>query len=218
MAVLTYDRWDYAARTISSLAKYLRWSSRLVVHIADDGSADEYRQCLAHLASDAFGLPVRTSNSERRGYGASYNLAMQQIHPQSTWVLPLEDDWECLRLFDAEEFVRPLREGWGCVRLGYLGFLAQLRAEVLNIDGATYLHLDPTSAEHHIAAGHPRLETVRWARAVGPWTEGLDPGSTEREWCGRPAARQRVLWPLNLRPVGDLFAHIGSIQARADQR
>ena len=109
----------------------------------------------------------------------------------------------------------PLRDGaFGCVRMGYIGFTQELRASFVSHGGLFWLALDPASAEPHVWSGHPRLETAGWQREVGPWPEGMAAGATEFEVAHRPAARQRVAWPVDLiRPYGDAWAHVGTCQA-----
>ena len=217
--LLTYERLEYARRTLESLAEGLRWSGDLHVHIADDGSAPEYRGELAELARRLWPDAGHTvTDAQRSGYGASYNLATQVVHGLADLVLPLEDDWELLRPLDLDRYARALRPPIECIRLGYLGLTQPLRGEIRYVEGVPLLVLDPDSPERHVSAGHPRLETVDHERAIGPWRQGLDPGATEFDWCGRPAARRGVAWPLDIRAPGDLFAHIGAVQAREDQR
>lgn len=220
--LLTYDRMQYARVALDALARHMVWRGELRIHIADDGSPGDYRGELIaqaiHLWPDAC---VTVTNTERRGYGASYNAATQVIHDLVDYILPLEDDWECLRSFRADRYAGVLAApggAVGCVRLGYLGYTQPLRGEVRYIADVPLLLFDPDSPEPHVSAGHPRLEARGWARGVGPWTEGLNPGATEFDWCQRRVARQHVAWPMDIRVPGDLFAHIGAVQAREDQR
>ena len=193
----------------------IRYSGPLDVHIADDGSAPEHRARLAEIAGGyAHVRNVGVTDSERGGYGASYNLATQAIHPKGGVVLPLEDDWRLMRPFDLDGMVETLTADTliECIRLGYLGFTQELRGAVISSPAGMLLLFDPDSEERHVAAGHPRIETVAWERAVGPWCEGLAAGATEFEWCGRPAARTGVAWPLFLRPSDGLFVHTGAVE------
>jgi len=217
--LLTYNRLDYARRTLQAAAENLRASELLRVHIADDGSSQEYRDTLFAEAQALFGADVVTiTNSERRGYGGSYNAASQVVHSLmaddglAPLILPLEDDWVLTRPLDLDPLAAVLRDGtFGCIRLGYLGWTQALRGEFVWARDQAFLRLDPESPERHVCAGHPRLETVEWERAVGPWDEGLAAGATEFEWCGRRAAREGVAWPVELLSVrGDLFVHVGT--------
>lgn len=213
-------RAQYAHRTLKTTLDRLSYSGQISVHIADDGSPSAHVERLMALAGGYRKVRgVTTTNAARRGYGASYNLATQTVHQLAHLVLPLEDDWELAHKLDLDWYARALLEcapAVGCVRLGYLGYTKALRGSLGVCAERQYLLLDADSPERHVASGHPRLETVEWERAVGPWPEGLDPGSTEWEWCGYPGARNGVVWPMDTPPSG-WFAHIGTVQARTDQ-
>ena len=224
VVLLTYERTDYACATLESAMDYMTYSGPLALHIADDGSDAEH---IKRLARQVETIPGHFSqetwtNSERRGYGASYNAATQVVHEIAEIILPLEDDWVLTRLLNLDPLVEALMQPdalFDCIRLGYIGYTQPLRGEFCYVSGAHYLRLDPSSPEPHVFAGHPRLETRARQRRVGPWIEGLDPGTTEYEVARRQEAREGVVWPLDLvHPRGGLFAHIGAVQARSDQR
>ena len=239
--LLTYARPDYAAQTLKTTLVNLTHDGPLALHIADDGSPPGQ---VSHLVDIAHALDpelawVSTSNAARRGYGASHNLAMQSIHQWADAVLVLEDDWELSRELDTSPIMKVLGNGGHqsreefayavpppdafyarSVRLGYLGFQWPLRADLFKVDEGLWMALDPDSPEQHVAAGHPRIETVAYQRDVGPWDEGLNPGATELGWCQRPTARQGVVWPLTLVSLtgsvsGDLYVHCGAIKSYA---
>lgn len=215
IVLLTYDRLAYAKRTVASVAKNLKTDEGVWFHIADDGSPQEYRDELWALAHKHWGANVSITNSERRGYGASYNLATQLVHPVADLILPLEDDWELTRKLDLAPVVQVLRDRtFGCVRMGYIGCTQELRGKFVSANSLWWLALDPDSPEPHVFAGHPRLELTEWEQAVGPWPEGMAAGATEFEVAHRPQARQGVAWPADLiKPSGDVFAHIGTERA-----
>lgn len=220
LMLLTYERTAYARKTLLSALDHIRTTEPLLVHIADDGSSFEHRDILytiAHGHSSVQGVTI--SNSERGGYGKNYNLATMAVHSIADIILPLEDDWELTRPLDLDPLVAALREGsFGSIRLGYIGFTQSLRGEFVHAAAATFLQLDPDSPEPHVWSGHPRLETREWQRHAGPWPEGLDPGATEFAVAQRREAREGVVWPTDLLLTrGDLFVHIGTVQARTDQ-
>lgn len=214
--LLTYNRMDYARTTIESVLAQLKTDVPLHVHIADDGSPEDYLDTLACFAAKS-GVPVTVSNSEHRGYGANYNLALQTVHnlPGVRYVLCLEDDWELLRPLYLSSIFNLLEEKHaGCVRLGYIGYTQALKATFMAHGGQHWLKLDPDSPEPHVFAGHPRIETVEWQKRVGPWPEGLQPGATEFAVTHIREAREDVVWPISLiGPSGGLFAHIGTIRS-----
>lgn len=215
-------RAKYAEKTLRCVLDNLNYSGPVSVHIADDGSPQEYRDRLVDIAGGYKRVQgVTVTNSERRGYGASYNLATQVVHTWADVVLPLEDDWELPKdlgkELDINAHVQTLMTtAIQCIRLGYLGFTQDLNGTLGIQNGQTYLLFDPDSPERHVSAGHPRLETVRYEREVGPWEEGLDPGMTEHVWCGHPGARRGVAWIMSS-PLSGYFKHIGTVQARTDQ-
>jgi len=213
--LLTYNRLRYAQTTLARVAENLQASEPIWLHIADDGSSQQYRDTLLHQAHDLYGDNVSITDSERSGYGASYNLATQVVHTLADLVLPLEDDWELTRPFNLDLAAAALRDGtFGCVRLGYIGCTQELRGSFVSAHGLWWLGLDPDSPEPHVFAGHPRLEHREWQRTVGPWPEGLAAGETEFVVAHRPQARTGVAWPVDLvRASGDAFVHIGTIQA-----
>lgn len=216
--LLTAHRYEYARRTLEKLAENYRYDGPVRVHIGDDGSGAEYVQGLVEVAERAFGpeVPVTRSDSGGRGYGANYNMATQQLHQLAGYVLPLEDDWELIRPFEFGRVIDFLeqRHDIGMVRLGYIGFTQPLRGEFLGGAGLLWLRLDPESEEPHVFAGHPRIERVAWSRTVGPWPEDLQPGATEFAVAHIPAAREGVVWPVDLvHPWGDCFAHIGTLRS-----
>src|SRR5574341_341094 len=231
--LFTYDRPDYAETTLRSTLANLSFDGEVHVHIADDGSPPGQIERLGEAAvREADGRPYRltavtATNAERRGYGASYNLATQVVHDLVEYVLALEDDWELRHVLEVGSLIRAVEESGGeiaCIRLGYVGWPQELRRRFVYSASQQFLLLDPESPERHVFAGHPRLETVAFERAVGPWPEGLNAGATEFEVAGRPAARQGVAWPLDLRITasqsagGSAYCHIGAVQARTGQR
>lgn len=214
------DRAVYARRTLTECLDKLTYSGQISVHIADDGSPWEHADALLEIAGGySKVLGVSVSNTEGHSYGASYNLASQQTHIHASIVLPLEDDWTLAHPFCADDYVRATIENpaIGCIRMGYLGYTQPLRGQLIYAADEHFLLFDPDSPERHVAAGHPRLETVGWQRRVGPWPEGIDAGTTEFLWCGREEARSGVVWPMST-PRGGWFVHTGTVQAREDQR
>lgn len=227
--LLTYpwpeERRSYAEKTLESCLRNLSYSGPVLVHIASDAAPEEapegHMTYLFNLVRQA-GYKLTESYSGHRGYGASYNLATQEIHGLAEYILPLEDDWELTQPLDIDRLVGSLEAmvGYvGCIRLGYIGFTQELRNTWIHANGDTYLLFDPDSPEPHVWAGHPRLEAKWWQRRLGPWPEGLDPGSTEFTVAKRQESREGVVWPADIvHPWGNMFAHIGSEQARGDQK
>lgn len=234
VVVLTYAqspgsaRAQYADTTVRALMKHLRWNGiidaeHIRFHIADDGSYPGHVAHLTELAERMY--HVTSTNAERGGYGHSFNLASQVVHPLADHFLMVEDDWELTRDLDLKPLVDAMDEdpgGINCIRLGYLGFTQELRGRVGYKADQKFLILDPTSPEPHVWAGHPRLEKKLFQMNIGAWPEGENAGQTEYMVAHRLESRIGVAWPLDLgvrasQHQGTLFAHIGAVQARTDQ-
>ena len=213
------ERIVYAMTTLVALRR-LTTSEPLHFHLADDGSGAGFREEIMEHAREHYGDNVSVSNSEGRGYGASYNLATQSVHQIADLIVPIEDDWELQRPFNLDVFAAALRarSDFKCIRMGYIGYTDILRATFFYEAGAHYLLLDPDSPEKHVFAGGPRIETREFERELGEWPEITTAGGTELEVAGRPESRQGVLWPIDsISPSGNLFAHIGTIQSRTGE-
>lgn len=226
VVMLTYSpsvespRHTYAKMTWLSLRKHLKYSGDLQFHIADDGSPIEHIYGIQDLEDFKFSV----TDSCRRGYGANYNTATQSLHYRSDYMLMIEDDWELTRPLDLDPLIAALDEGLDCIRLGYLGWTQEVTGSLKKFSDQTYFVFDNDMPEPHVWAGHPRIETVAFQRSVGPWPEGLNPGSTEFEVATRvKEIGATVGWPLDLgvnasQQHASLFAHIGAVQAREDQK
>lgn len=214
-----HPRALYARRTLEAALTNIvpGEDNELHLHIADDGSDPQHIRELVEIAKK-YGYEPSITNSNRGGYGKSYNLMMQTCHNMSDYILPLEDDWELTRELNLGQVVKSIDASGGVirsVRMGYLGFTQALLGTVVSYGGQLFLLLDPDSPEPHVFAGHPRLETVDYQRDVGVWPEGIAAGATEWEVTHRFSARMGVAWPLDLgipasQDWGTLFAHIGS--------
>lgn len=225
VTMYTCNRPEYAKKTLTAIIKNLMTKQPLYLHIADDGSDDpEAALDLRSLAISGRRRPfagVSITNSGRRGYGASYNVATQVTHNLAGFHLALEDDWELTRPLDLDPLIAILEDASHdiqCIRLGYLGWTQRLSGFLVKSAGQQVLRLSAASEEPHVFAGHPRLETTGRQVAVGPWPEGIPAGLTEFQVAERPAARSGVAWPLDLvKTYGDLFAHIGTIRSEEAQ-
>lgn len=240
--ILTAHRLEYAIETARSTAQNLRHDGPVLWHIADDGDDDNYIGAISDairsvLGHDPIANVITVSQAGGAGYGRSHNLAMQTTHGWADYVLVLEDDWRLARPLDTAPIIKMLerkghqtREEWAwavdappdfearSVRLGYLGYQWPVTMHLFKTDEHLWAALDPDSPEQHIASGHPRLETVGYQRAVGPWPEGLNPGMTELGWCQLPEARKGVVWPLTIVSLtgsisGNVYEHIGTTRS-----
>lgn len=218
IVLFTYNRLDYAKQTLEALFKHLKYTEfiELFVHIADDGS-DEAADAISNLLSIAQKYVdlahLSYTNSQRKGYGGSYNIAMRRLIDEVDFVLPLEDDWVLTEDLDLDNLVRLIQDEpkINCIRLGYIGYFHPLFAEFIYVRNQHLLILDPESPSQYVFSGHPRLERISYTESIGPWTEGIGAGATELDVCSRPQSRIGVAWPVDLiRPSGGLFVHIGA--------
>ena len=215
LCLFTFNRMREARLTLESAAKSLRASEDIWLHIADDGSSQEYRDELLDLARSLYGERVSITNSARSGYGGNYNAATQVIHYMADLILPLEDDWQLMRELDLDPIAKVLRAGhFNCVRLGYIGYTKELRATLRWYENLHWLEFDSESPEKHIWTGGPRLETVAFQRNLGPWPDRMEQGQTELEVCGREESKIGVAWPIDIISIrGDAFSHVGTYKA-----
>lgn len=216
VCLLTYNRLEYATKTLQSFYKHV--SPRPHLHIADDGSPDGYVDKLRKVAARAGAPDVSSTNSVRGGYGKSVNLASQVTHGWADYVFMLEDDWELTKPLDLAEYIADMEAvpELECVRMGYLSWTQPIGGRLYCGPNRKYLVLDANSPEPHVFAGHPRLERVSYQREVGAWPEGVDPNQTEFIVAHNRRARFGVAWPLGLDPREGygLFSHIGTDRAR----
>lgn len=216
VVLLTYNRLEYAQRTLGEAMRYLETEEHeFVWHVASDGDSDAYIDAVINRHHWGRSGRPSVTNSERGGYGKNFNLAMQVAHTECEYVLPLEDDWELTLPLNVDPIIEDM-EGLhiGCARLGYIGYTQELRGTLRHGKCGHWLQFDPESPEPHVFAGHPRIEARWWSREVEPWPEGLAPGETEFSVAHRKAARRYVAWPLDLvPPSGGVFAHIGTVRS-----
>lgn len=212
--LLTYERTEYALRTIHSHLANLRYDGIIQWAVVDDGSRPEhYETCRAALADY-----LSFSASRRAGYGANANEAWDAAYyhkhcPITYW---LEDDWVLRRPLDITPYVRLLleKEDVGMVRLGYLP--VGLDLESVGYDGRMYLNVKKT--KQYAFSGNPHLKHYRF-RSYGDYPVGKNPGVTEIEYDHkiRVQVGPAIWWPL---VVGDdpFFAHIGVEQSYEPNR
>lgn len=216
VVLLTYNRLDYAQKTLEYALKHIKYSGELQFHIADDGSPEGYMCDLLNIAK-AVGINPTITIAPRRGYGGSYNLAMKSLLCSVDYVLPLEDDWQLTDDLNLDLLTGVLEDETriNCIRLGYIGYFHPLFAEFLYVRNHHFLLLDPDSPSQYIFSGGPRVERISYTRNLGVWPELTPAGETELEVCRRSESRLGVAWPVDLiKPSGGLFVHIGARQIK----
>lgn len=209
----TWERTDCAVRTIRAARRNLVYPD-LRWYVADDGSRSEH--------VDTVLSELETSNligwhSERRGYGANMNVAVQAAHDVSALILALEDDWELRQPLDLYAYAALLMETAevGMVRLGVLNL--DMRGRSWAHGGQVYWKLDrePHLEGTPVFTGHPSLRHRRYREVYGGYPEGLSPGDTELAYAYQfrwaPQDAPGIVWPADY-PAAGYFGHIGSIK------
>jgi glycosyltransferase involved in cell wall biosynthesis len=214
IVLLTYNRLNYALKTLHYALENVQYSGELSVHIADDGSPGDYVLELQNKAKEFKNIHhITYTIADRRGYGGSYNKAMKDLLDKVDYVLPLEDDWHLTDKLDLDNLTGVLDDEAriNCIRLGYIGYFHPLFAEFIYVRSQHFLILDPNSPSQYIFSGGPRIEKISYTRNLGVWPERLAAGETELEVCRRPESRVGVAWPVDLiKPSGGLFVHFGT--------
>lgn len=210
--LLTYQRTDYAKRTVIAARNNLRYhDGELKWYLADDGSSNEHINELLDLIpqNELIGWHTIPNGS----YGENANKAWHFAHEHSDVTLFLEDDWELQREFDITPHVRTLLN-WmrvGMVRLGYLNLY--MRGSLESQNNRLYWLLDRT-ADSYVFTGHPSLRHRRFREDYGAYPHGLKPGETELAYGlqFRNGHGSEIVYPVELGEYG-FFGHIGLEQS-----
>lgn len=208
--LLTYERTEYALRTVSSVRENLRYPS-LAWFVADDGSSPNHVEAITSRLSGADLLGVW---SQRDSYGRSANEGIRTARERGSLLFFLEDDWELSQPFDLWPYAVLLmeRESVGMVRMGYLN--EGVFGKTMGYQGQLYWELEDETP--YIFTGHPSLRHVRFHDHAGGYIEKLQPGETElaMAWSYKqsPKPKPSIVWPCLLGQDGP-FSHIGAVQS-----
>ena len=225
--LLTYQRTEYALRTVRAANAHLRYDGEMRWYVADDGSHgkhvdDVLSTCFDTLQPYGSGLPSSFlgRHSARRGYGGNANDAWRAVDGETPLTFWLEDDWVLESDLDLTPYARLLieRDEIGMVRLGHLNL--DVRGRTWGHDGRVYWLLD--HAPHHegtpVFTGHPSLRHRRYRECYGWYPEGRTPGDTELAYAYQfrvgPLEGPGIVWPVGYSQWGQ-FAHIGEIKSEA---
>ncbi len=208
--LLTYERTEYALRTVKSVLSNIRYPN-INWFIADDGScSDHVNQVVESLS----GHNIIGTWSQRDSYGRSANEGIAAARAQGQLAFFLEDDWELTQELDLWPYAATLMEdeSVGMIRMGYLN--EGVQGKTFGHRGQLYWKLDDSSP--YIFAGHPSLRHLRFHDHAGDYTEKLQPGETELAMAWKYKAssdpKPSIVWPCMFGQNG-LFAHIGSVQS-----
>ena len=203
----TYQRTEYALRTIAAARELLHYDGRLDWYVADDGSAPSH---VAHIL-DALDTPF--GHSLRRGYGANANAAWDAA--ESALTVWLEDDFVLTQPLDLTPHAYTLMDSpaVGMIRLGYIDGAMLQPAQTFAGRRYHTLARDWPDTSFYAFTGHPSLRHARYRDAYGRYPEGLTPGDTELAYAYqyRIGEGPLVVWPEGY-PADGYFAHIGAIK------
>lgn len=211
LILLTYERTDYALRTIAAARRHLRYPD-LRWYVADDGSRPEHVEAVLQAVA---GVDLAGWHTLPGGtYGKNANVAWAAAAAAAKLTFWLEDDWELAGEFDLRPFADLLMEDdrFGMVRLGYLNL--GMAGLTFGNHGHLYWWLNRDSPEAYVFTGHPSLRHQRFWEAYGPYNEGRRPGETELDmaWSFRTKPGPGIVWPAELGANG-VFGHIGERQS-----
>ena len=168
VVLLTYQRTQYAIRTVQALKKHLSPSPRF--YVADDGSAKEHLNAvLSVVGDDLIGY-----HTKKQGYGANANEAWNHVGDVSLW---MEDDWELTQDWDLSPYVSLLGdEDIGMIRLGHM----PINLDLESIGRYGRMYLDVKFNRQYAFSGNPSLRHKRFYHKWGDYPVGHNP--RDRDW------------------------------------
>lgn len=213
IVMVTYERTEYAVRTVQGIARNLLYPEHLLGwYIGDDGSALEHIGAITEEIPYQHTFIGQHSEKFRPGTnhcGQSWNMALRAALDWAHIVLWLEDDWDLQRPLSIEPYVRLLMEKpeVGMVRLGHLPVGSALTS--IGHDGVHYLRYEKTT--QYAYSGNPSLRHRRFVETYGFFAEDKNPGEVEVDLDDRVRANHgpEIWWPVDIGGWG-VFAHIGA--------
>jgi len=205
----TYNRLECARKTIQGVKENVGWSNIGWV-ITDDGSGGDYLQQLKDEIGPSYS--IHTYDGKRKGVGHNMNYGLKLIFNElsAELVLLLEDDWYIQKPLDFTPYVNLLKNSdrFGMIRFGYLS--AGLQATLIAEENKLWWQFKKTDYQYTFA-GHASLRHKRFFDVYGYYEEGLKPGMTELDMCGKFNAKEgpAIVWDADFPHMGP-FAHIGS--------
>lgn len=205
---LTYQRTEYALRTIHSVKRNLRYDGPIHWVVADDDSSPAHFHAVRDTIGECF-----DSRSERAGYGANVNWAKVRLSSSCGSYLLLEDDWVMPTEFNVTPYaslIEKKKEHIGFIRLAHLP--VGLMAHSVGHNGMMFLNIQKN--KQYAFSGNPHLTTFHAHTVYGPYPTGKNPGDTEIAYDGivRGTPGPEILWPL---AIGENppFRHIGETKS-----
>ena len=224
IALTTYQRTEYALRTIQGIIDNLDYANR-GWYIADDGSDPEHMEALLSLLRENNETILGQHNHRYSpNCGIGWNWALKNCLQHADYILWMEDDWilqDKVRIsryigkkFNPEPYIEMLsqRKDVGMVRLG--GIAVGNNVRLVGHNGHHYIkyHRD----EQYAYSGNPHIRHRRFMDVYGYFSEEeLNPGELELEFDGRfRAADGPDIWrPYDI-PGWGIFNHVGEARYR----
>ena len=213
--LVTYQRTEYAIRTVVSFCKNLIYPN-LAWYLGDDGSHEGH--VLAIMAAlESHEATVFGSHSHKMGPGPSWNEAIKNCLEQCDLILWIEDDWELQNPIDVTRYVKLLMDvsEVGMIRLGYMAVGLDLHSK--GYDGTHYLKVE--KSQPYAYSGNPSIRHKRYFDSYSwyPSAPGINPGECEI-WHDNKVRMEEgpeIWWPLDLPNCGwgGGFGHIGQVQS-----
>ena len=213
--LLTYQRTDYAVRTVESFCKNFQYPN-LAWYVADDGSQEAHTMAVT-AALEANGATLFGEHSEKMGPGPSWNRAIERSLERCKFILWIEDDWELRNEIDVTRYVKLLMDKpeVGMVRLSYMAVGLNLHS--VGHDGTHYLRMEKSTP--YAYSGNPSIRHRRYFDAY-PWyptDPSVNPGECEiwHDDKVRNTEGPEIWWPMDLPHCGwgGGFGHIGQKQS-----
>ncbi len=186
--IVTYDRPRELRATLDALIGHVRYSGLLHWHIADDGTPGNY---LPELQRDYPGLPFTYTVTQRQGWGANVNKALQ--YPRMTDLIFLcEDDYVSRYPLDLNQGAALLSAcpQLGSVRYdglaGHVGLHMVLQEADTPLGRLPYLELDPQASTNlNLYSNRPHLRHRRFHDHYGLYPEDVSLGRCEEIYAHR---------------------------------
>lgn len=205
----TYKRLDMARRTIVGLKTNLKYDN-VGWMVTDDGSGNDYLAQIKQTIGPTY--TIVAYDGQRRGVGHNMNWGLHHIFNElnGQLVLTMEDDWVLEKPLELLPYVNLLLHtvNAGMVRFGYAapGLLADLISEENRL-----LWRIQRNGQTYRFTGHPSLRHKRFFDTYGYYIEGVPPGMTELDMCGKVNSKPgpEIYIPFEFNQWG-AFGHIGT--------
>lgn len=183
--IITYNRPREIRQTIDALLSHVQYTGLIHWHIADDASPGNY---IADLLTDYRYLDMHHTITNRQGWGANVNKALQSITTDYTYFN--EDDYVAQVDLDLDRGVALLEANHDLGIVRYDGIAGhtldlELREQDTCLGCLNYLRIRKRSSHLNVYSHRPHLKHRRLHDTVGLYAENLPLGQTEEEFAHR---------------------------------